>query len=121
MESVSLFVKHRIGANELVLTGRLDMEQVLTLESEIVKEVDEHPEPICAINLTKLGYIDTSGLSLLLRLREYMEKTNQVLLLFGANINVLSIIKMARLEKVLQTINEGSFYVEYPLKDPFAL
>ncbi|MES0488625.1 MAG: STAS domain-containing protein [Leptospirales bacterium] len=120
MSTVNLFIKHRMGATEFIITGRLDADQILTLESEIIKEIEEHPEPVFAVNLTKLGYMDTAGLSLLIKLRKYLEKTSHVLLLFGANINVLSIIKMARLEQLLQSINEGSFYIEYPLKQGIA-
>jgi len=102
------------GAVEIVLQGKLNFEAVHDLGPKIKGEIMEHSSMVYGFNLQKLDFIDSSGLSFLLRLNDELLADKKKVYFFGANQGVQNIIKISRLEKYMTLIDPFIFYNQHP-------
>ena len=83
---------------------RLDTTITPELKTELLVTVDQDKKKIL-VDLTKVNYVDSSGLgALLFGLRQIRDKKG-MLKMFGAHSRILNLIRIAKLEDVLINYN----------------
>jgi len=86
-------------ANVLPLEGEIDLHVSPRLERALTSIIKRQP-PCVVVDLSGVRFIDSSGLAVLIRALQDVQKYGGKLALSGMNENVRPIFEMARLDQV---------------------
>ncbi|HDM75501.1 MAG TPA: anti-sigma factor antagonist [Deltaproteobacteria bacterium] len=67
---------------------------------EILLKLAKEKAPAVVVNLSKVGYLDSSGIATLIEALRALGKYGGKLILAGLNLKTMEVIKLARLEKI---------------------
>ncbi|HEC31995.1 MAG: anti-sigma factor antagonist [Deltaproteobacteria bacterium] len=67
---------------------------------EILLKLAKEKAPAVVVNLSKVGYMDSSGIATLIEALRALGKYGGKLILAGVNLKTMEVIKLARLEKI---------------------
>ena len=67
---------------------------------EILLKLAKEKAPAVVVNLSKVGYMDSSGIATLIEALRALGKYGGKLILAGLNLKTMEVIKLARLEKI---------------------
>lgn len=84
------------GRALMSLSGELDLAVAPDLVTELEYALD-HVSPHLVLDLTKVEFIDSSGLTMLLRVRQLTQERNGSLVLTGANEALDYLLSLTRL------------------------
>lgn len=84
--------------NVLSLEGEIDLHISPSIAASLAQMVASHPARL-VVDLSRVTYIDSSGLAVLIEAMQNVEEYGGKLTLAGMNENVLSIFEMARLDQ----------------------
>ncbi len=98
------------------LTGKFDIESTEEFEDKFQKELQSKP-PAIAIDMTKLDYIDSSGIGALIKSLNSIKNNKGILILFGLKSMILNIFKLAKLDLFFQIMTTEAFHAKYGQKD----
>ncbi|HMU85005.1 MAG TPA: STAS domain-containing protein [Leptospiraceae bacterium] len=96
----------------LEISGRFTIENRDEFQAFIKENVDMSAPGTC-IDATDLGYIDSSGIGELLRLKMSAAKTNHVIYVFGLSDAILKMFKMSQLNHVFVIMTKEEFESQF--------
>ena len=92
------------GKVVLRLEGRLDAHSAPTLESQLSASVEGGEKDLIA-DFTKVTYLSSAGMRLLLATTKKLKAAGGAFVLFSMHEDVMEIIKMAGFERILNIFN----------------
>ncbi len=81
------------------LEGEIDMHESPQVREKFAAVVEAKADRVL-VDLTRVSYIDSSGLAVLIETMQRVEEYGGKLALFGVRKNILTILEIARLDKV---------------------
>jgi len=112
-----VFNDKRKDAFEIIITGKLDIAQAEEFEQSFGREVKTSKDNIVGLNLSKITYIDSSGLGSLIKVLNSAKSLGKTLVLFGATEKIESFFHVARLDKFFKFQKLTDFLLQYPEDD----
>ena len=88
------------GVKVLRLEGRLDAISSNLLEKKM-QELLDHSHVYCILDFTKVGYLSSAGMRLLLSMTKKMKQEEGMLAICSMHDDVMEIIRMAGFERIL--------------------
>ena len=88
------------GVKVLRLEGRLDAISSNLLEKKM-EELLHHTKPSCVLDFTKIDYLSSAGMRLLLSMTKKMKHQEGMLAICAVHDDVMEIIRMAGFERIL--------------------
>jgi anti-sigma B factor antagonist len=85
----------------LVLAGEIDMKCSVKLRGKFMELIGDKP-PLLVVNMTQVGFMDSSGLGTLVEVLKWMRRNGGQLRLAGLTQSIRNIFEIARLESVFQ-------------------
>ncbi len=107
-------VKRRNNALEIIPAGKLDILKSDGFEHELQQKITSANEKTVGINLSKIEYIDSSGLGALIKVLNAAKNAGKTMILFGAPPKIQNIFQLARLEKFFTFTSPLEFNTKYP-------
>lgn len=86
------------------LSGEIDHHSVKDIRDDIDKIMIESKPKAIILNLTGIGFMDSSGLGLILGRYRRASELGIQMFISGADNNVLKILKMAGVDKLIKTV-----------------
>lgn len=86
------------------LSGEIDHHSVKDIRDDIDRIMIESKPKALILNLTGIGFMDSSGLGLILGRYRRANELGIQLFISGADKNVLKILKMAGVDKLIKTV-----------------
>ena len=83
------------------LAGDIDLHRSVDLRACLLETIQQEP-PTVIINMTEVGFMDSSGLATLVEAMQLSRRYGGVLKLFGINTRVKSVFEISRLDKIFQ-------------------
>jgi len=105
----------RRNALEIPVVGKLDMQSARLFEQAFMEKYIHCSDEIIGLNMTNLRFLDSSGLSILMKLTNEANKIGKKILYIALSPTILSVIKIARLDDLLHFISEDEFNQKYPV------
>lgn len=85
----------------LYLAGRLDAKEMATLDTNsLFSDVGAHH---CIISLKNLNFVDSTGLSLFLKIQRHLAGLDKDCVLYGLNDNVRQVFRITKLDRLLRS------------------
>ena len=94
------------------LIGRYDIEEVHDFLLLFINQIDMN-FPVIALNLSELSYIDSSGISSLIRCMNIAIKKRVDFLCYNLNKNMRSIFELTKIDQYLKILSEEEFLEKY--------
>jgi len=85
----------------LDLVGDIDLHRSVDLRASLLENLHQKP-PTMIINMTEVGFMDSSGLATLVEAMQLSRRYGGVLKLFGINTRVKSVFEISRLDKIFK-------------------
>lgn len=82
--------------------GDLDVYSINQVTNEIQKKIKNTKNEKVVFDLKKLNYLDSSGIGLLVKFYKYLKDNNKKMQLYRPTENVLKLIKMTKLDKIIE-------------------
>lgn len=101
-------------ALEVIIRGKLDIDQSENFENSLTEKVNETIQNIVGVNLAKIDYVDSSGLGALIKVLNAAKNNSKSMVLFGANPKIQNVFQLARLEKFFTFMTPVEFKSKYP-------
>jgi anti-sigma B factor antagonist len=80
------------------LEGELDVHQVKILKNHLLDDLKNAPEDAYVLNLAKVGYLDSSGLGMLVYLKKEIGRNGGSFSLTNLNEQVRNVFRLTKLE-----------------------
>lgn len=90
---------HSTEPSVVQLDGEIDMHESPQVREKFSQAVENRADRVL-VDLTGVSYIDSSGLAVLIEAMQRIEEYGGKLALFGVRKNILTILEIARLDKV---------------------
>jgi len=97
-------VRRQSGVIILDLAGDVDLHCATGLRSRLIEIMNEKP-PLAVINLSRVDFMDSSGLATLIEALQLSRRFGGQLRLAGIRERVRSIFEIARLDTIFQIFN----------------
>ena len=94
------------------LKGKFDIRHAKEFEEQVDKALETNPK-VLGINLSKVDYMDSSGIGAIIRTNANIKKYDGKLVLFGVNQPLLKIFKIARLDSYFRILSADEFEEEF--------
>ncbi|MBL8021919.1 MAG: STAS domain-containing protein [Leptospirales bacterium] len=94
------------------ISGRFTIENREDFQNLLKDQVDLTSAGTC-IDATELGYIDSSGIGELLRLKVQAAKSNHPVYIFGLSDAIYKMFKMSQLNHVFQILTKDEFQKKF--------
>ena len=105
------------GSIKLIeIYGKFDIESTEEFEKAYNKQLESKPA-IVAIDMSKLDYIDSSGIGSLIKCLNALKNNNGKLVLVGMKPTILNVFKLAKLDMFFQILTSAEFLSKYPDDD----
>jgi anti-anti-sigma factor len=107
--TVGLIVENDLvnGKRVVRLEGRLDASSAPSLEMKMTEIIDKKNSNI-AMDFTKVTYLSSAGMRLLLSLTKKLHSMGGAFVIFSMHEDVMEIIRMAGFERILNLFNTES-------------
>ena len=105
---------NRKGAIEIMPIGKLDIDKAEAFENAFNDGALASEHKAIGVNLSKVDYIDSSGLGVLIKVLNSAKNEGKSMLLFGATPKIQNIFQLARLEKFFTFTTAAEFSAKYP-------
>lgn len=96
----------------LEVLGKFDIESTEEFESVYQKLLESKP-PVIAIEMSKLDYIDSSGIGSLIKCLNNTKNQKGKLVLVGLKPMILNVFKLAKLDMFFEIITSADFEAKY--------
>lgn len=94
------------------ITGKYDIESTEEFETIFNKQLEAKPE-IVAVEMSKLDYIDSSGIGSLIKCLNSLKSKNGKLILVGMKTMIMNVFKLAKLDMFFEIISQSDFHEKY--------
>ena len=94
--------------------GKLDIDKAEAFENSFNDGALASEHKAIGVNLSKVDYIDSSGLGVLIKVLNSAKNEGKSMLLFGATPKIQNIFQLARLEKFFTFTTAAEFSAKYP-------
>lgn len=94
------------------IAGRFTIENRDDFQELLKNQVDMNSAGTC-IDATELGYIDSSGIGELLRLKVQAAKSNHPIYIFGLSDSIFKMFKMSQLNHVFSILTKEEFATKF--------
>ncbi len=84
----------------IVLDGAVELQSIKEFK-DTLSEIGEKTQKDIEIDLSRVGYIDSTGISLLIMLNKQQKQKNKDLRIANASANVLGLLELSSLKEVL--------------------
>lgn len=108
-------INQRKNALEIFIEGKLDMQTARKFEADFMDNYLQQKEEVIALNMSRLKFLDSSGLSILMKITNDARAKEKKIYYIALSPTILSVIKVARLDNLLQFMSEEEFNHLYPL------
>lgn len=98
------------------LGGKYDIESTEEFESIFQKQLESKPELI-AVEMSRLEYIDSSGIGSLIKCLNNLKSKNGKLVLVGMKPMILNVFKLAKLDFFFEILSSLEFKNKYLPED----
>ena len=85
-----------------LLDGELDVQQAKELRSKVAEELIEEPEWTYILDMSRVSYLDSSGLGMLVYLKKEVSRRSGKLLLSGLQESVANVFRLTRLDEFFE-------------------
>ncbi len=96
--------------------GKYDIESTEEFELIFTKQLEMKPS-VVAIEMSKLEYIDSSGIGSLIKCLNNLKSKNGKLLLVGMKPTIANVFKLAKLDMFFEILSEKEFEAKYVGED----
>ena len=96
----------RDNVTTIVLTGDLDLYSVPVVRPEIIAAANEFTGKEFRIDLTRVGFLDSAGLALLLALRKIPHVQGRLTISVGADSHPDRVLRLTRIDSFIPLIPE---------------
>lgn len=103
----------RPSALVIELTGKLEIGQAQNFETSFAEMAKGHPG-IVALDLSKVEYIDSSGIGSLVKSLTVTRNLGGDLVLFGLNATIQQVFTLAKLNTFFRILTREEFNFKYP-------
>jgi anti-anti-sigma factor len=114
MDNNIFALKFHQGAIQIQLRGKLTMSNSMQFEKYFRLALEKNEGNAIGINMENLEFIDSSGLSSLIKLSNELKHSHKDVIYFGASSSIVNIIKVARLNTLFFFTTEQNFEERYP-------
>ncbi|PKA11889.1 anti-anti-sigma factor [Leptospira meyeri] len=94
------------------IAGKFDIESTEEFESIFAKIIEPNPS-IVSIEMSRLDYIDSSGIGSLIKSLNSLKNKKGKLILVGMKPMILNVFKLAKLDMFFEIMNEMDFRTKY--------
>ncbi|EKJ85052.1 MULTISPECIES: STAS domain-containing protein [Leptospira] len=94
------------------IAGKFDIESTEEFESIFAKLIEPNPS-IVSIEMSRLDYIDSSGIGSLIKSLNSLKNKKGKLILVGMKPMILNVFKLAKLDMFFEIMNEMDFRTKY--------
>lgn len=105
----------RANAVEIPVSGKLDMETARKLEQGFENLLGKISDDVIGINMANLKFLDSSGLSILMKITSKANEVSKKIYFISLSPTILSVMKVARLDNILDFMSDEEFNSKYPL------
>ncbi|MCG6141157.1 anti-sigma factor antagonist [Leptospira bourretii] len=94
------------------IAGKFDIESTEEFESIFAKLIEPNPS-IVSIDMSRLDYIDSSGIGSLIKSLNSLKNKKGKLILVGMKPMIMNVFKLAKLDMFFEIMNEMDFRAKY--------
>ncbi|MCW7457707.1 STAS domain-containing protein [Leptospira bandrabouensis] len=94
------------------IAGKFDIESTEEFESIFAKIIEPNPS-IVSIDMSRLDYIDSSGIGSLIKSLNSLKNKKGKLILVGMKPMIMNVFKLAKLDMFFEIMNEMDFRTKY--------
>lgn len=87
---------------QYLLDGELDVQQAKELRSKVTDELVEEADWFYILDMTRVSYLDSSGLGMLVYLKKEIQRRNGKLSLSGLQESVSNVFRLTRLDEFFE-------------------
>ncbi|MCG6145269.1 STAS domain-containing protein [Leptospira bandrabouensis] len=98
------------------IAGKFDIESTEEFESIFAKIIEPNPS-IVSIDMSRLDYIDSSGIGSLIKSLNSLKNKKGKLILVGMKPMIMNVFKLAKLDMFFEIMNEMDFRTKYVSDD----
>ncbi|PJZ85736.1 STAS domain-containing protein [Leptospira harrisiae] len=98
------------------IAGKFDIESTEEFESIFAKIIEPNPS-IVSIDMSRLDYIDSSGIGSLIKSLNSLKNKKGKLILVGMKPMIMNVFKLAKLDMFFEIMNEIDFRTKYVSDD----
>jgi len=98
------------------LGGKFTLIDTEEFEHKFIEVIDSKPIAI-AIECSNLEFIDSSGIGAFIKCLNHAKRTATGLHLLSVNVNILNVLKLAKLDLFFSIIDYNEFISKYPDSD----
>jgi anti-anti-sigma factor len=104
---------NQVGSIKIIeISGKYDIESTEEFESIFNKQLESKPQ-IVAIDMTKLDYIDSSGIGSLIKCLNSLKNKNGKMILVGIKPMIMNVFKLAKLDMFFEILSKMDFDTKY--------
>ncbi|MCZ8238998.1 MAG: STAS domain-containing protein [Leptospiraceae bacterium] len=104
---------NQVGKIKIIeISGKYDIESTEEFEKIFNQQLDSKPQ-IVAIDMTKLDYIDSSGIGSLIKCLNSLKNKNGKMILVGIKPMIMNVFKLAKLDMFFEIISKVDFDTKY--------
>jgi len=104
------------NVKQIEITGKFDIESTEEFESIFNKQVESSP-PVIAVEMSKLDYIDSSGIGSLIKSLNHLKNKKGKLVLVGMKPMIQNVFKLAKLDMFFEILSPSDFKAKYVKDD----
>jgi len=82
--------------------GDLDVYNINKVTGEIQKKIKNIKSDKVVFDLSKLSYLDSSGIGILVKFYKYLKNNNKKMQIYRPSENVRKLIEMTKLDKIIE-------------------
>jgi anti-anti-sigma factor len=86
----------------IYLEGDLDVYNINKVTEEIQKNLKNVKSEKIIFDMSKMDYLDSSGIGTLVKFYKYLKNNNQKMQIYRPKENILKLIKMTKLDKIIE-------------------
>ncbi|PJE04492.1 MAG: anti-anti-sigma factor [Leptospira sp.] len=104
---------NQVGKIKIIeISGKYDIESTEEFEKIFNQQLDSKPQ-IVAIDMTKLDYIDSSGIGSLIKCLNSLKNKNGKMILVGIKPMIMNVFKLAKLDMFFEITSKVDFDTKY--------
>lgn len=104
---------NQVGKIKIIeISGKYDIESTEEFEKIFNQQLDSKPQ-IVGIDMTKLDYIDSSGIGSLIKCLNSLKNKNGKMILVGIKPMIMNVFKLAKLDMFFEIISKVDFDTKY--------
>lgn len=116
-----MLIRSEIRENHIVLTVLEDilMDNSRNFHSEFEESMKTGNPEIISFFLGKVKFIDSSGIGIIIKVRNQVREKNGIVNIFGLNKSLNSVFRLSGLDKIVNLYTSEEFLSKYPIFQEF--